>query len=401
MPFATVEEAIEELRAGKMVIIVDDENRENEGDLVIAGELATPEGINFMAREGCGLICVAMTGKRLDELELPLMVNSDENSSRFGTGFTVSVEAKEGVTTGISAFDRAHTVRVLSDPNTTSADLARPGHIFPLRAKDGGVLERRGQTEASVDLAKLAGLAPVAVICEIMHEDGTMKRLPQLESYAERHQLKIVTVEAIALYRESADFKISRGASAKLPTEFGEFEITVYHDELSGKDHVALVAGNISKNPLVRLHSECLTGDAFTSLRCDCGPQLHEAQKIVMAESGVILYLRQEGRGIGLANKIKAYQLQDTMGYDTVEANHALGFEADLRHYGIAAQILQDLGVSEVRLLTNNPAKIRGLEKHRIRVIERVPLIIPPNRVNLGYFNAKRDKMDHFFEKSE
>lgn len=399
MPFATVEEAIVELRAGKMVIIVDDENRENEGDLVIAGELVTPEAINFMAREGCGLICVAMTGQRLDELELPLMVS--ENSSRFGTGFTISVEAKEGVTTGISAFDRAHTVRVLANPNTTSADLARPGHIFPLRAKDGGVLERRGQTEASVDLAKLAGLSPVAVICEVLHEDGTMKRLAQLEPYAEKHQMKIVTVEAIAQYRASAEYQIERGATAKLPTEFGEFEITVYHDQFSGKDHVALVAGDIHKNPLVRLHSECLTGDAFGSLRCDCGDQLHEAQRLVMAESGVILYLRQEGRGIGLANKIKAYQLQDTMGYDTVDANLALGFEADLRHYGIAAHILQDLGVDDVRLLTNNPTKIEGLKKYGVRVVERVPLVIASNRINRRYLNTKRDKMDHLFEKGE
>ncbi|MCX7860175.1 MAG: bifunctional 3,4-dihydroxy-2-butanone-4-phosphate synthase/GTP cyclohydrolase II [Chloroflexus sp.] len=396
MPFASVADAIADFRAGKFVIIVDAEDRENEGDLAIAAEFASPQAINFMAREGRGLICVAMTGERLDELRLPLMVPPTENTTRFGTAFTVSVEARRGVTTGISAFDRATTIRTLIDPATRPEDLARPGHVFPLRAAVGGVLARPGQTEASLDLARLAGLYPAAVICEIMNPDGTMARLPELTAFAAQHGLKILPITELITYRYRTEVIVRRVAETMLPTARGTFRLIAFENTITAETHLALTLGQANgQASLVRLHSECLTGDAFGSQRCDCGAQLAVAQqRIAEAGYGALLYLRQEGRGIGLINKLRAYALQD-QGLDTVEANHHLGLPADARDYGIAAQILRDLGMEEVRLLTNNPAKVAGLERYGIVVRERLPLHIPPTAANRRYLATKRMKLGH------
>lgn len=394
MSLATIPEAIEDLRAGKFLIIVDDEERENEGDLAMAAEKVTPESINFMAKHARGLICLPIIGERLDELELPLMVK--ENTSRFTTAFTVSVEAKHKVTTGISAYDRAATVQAVLDPATTSGDLSRPGHMFPLRARQGGVLVRAGHTEAIVDLARLAGLYPAGVICEILNEDGTMARLPQLETMAVQHGIKIVSVSGLIAYRRS-DKLVQKVAEAKLPTSYGEFIAIAYKSVVDADEHVALVSGDISGDEpvLVRVHSECLTGDVFGSLRCDCGDQIAMAMQSIMNEGrGVFLYMRQEGRGIGIHNKIRAYALQDE-GMDTVDANVALGFPPDLRDYGIGAQILVDLGVRQIRLLTNNPKKVVGLEGYGLKVVEVLPIIASPNPYNLHYLETKRKRLGH------
>lgn len=395
MPLATIEEAIADFAEGRMIIIVDDEDRENEGDLACAAQFITPEKVNFMAKEGRGLICLAITGQRLDELKIPMMVTN--NNSRFGTNFSVSVEAAHGVTTGISAHDRAHTIQTILNPLTRPEDIAMPGHVFPLRAVEGGVLRRAGQTEASVDLARLAGLYPAAVICEIMNDDGTMARLPQLEIFAEKHGLKIISVAQLIAYRRMRECFVHAVAEAELPTEFGTFRIISYKSDLEPSEAVALVMGDVQGDEpvLVRVHSECLTGDVFASQRCDCGPQLHEAmRRIAQAGCGVILYLRQEGRGIGLHNKLRAYALQQE-GLDTVEANEKLGFPADLRDYGVGAQILVDLGVRRMRLLTNNPKKVIGLEGYGLEVVEQLPLQIPPTPYNQNYLRTKRDKLGH------
>jgi 3,4-dihydroxy 2-butanone 4-phosphate synthase/GTP cyclohydrolase II len=397
MSFASVEEAVAEFRAGRFVIIVDDEHRENEGDLAIAAEKVTPEAINFMATHGRGLICMPMLGSRLDELKIPLMVPPAENDSSFGTAFTVSVDYKHGTTTGISAYDRAATVRALIDPRSRPEDFARPGHLFPLRYREGGVLVRPGQTEAAVDLARLAGLYPAAVICEIMAPDGTMARLPYLEAFAAEHGLKIVSVAQIAAYRRRREPLVRRVAEASLPTAFGEFKVIAFEGLYDGRTHIALVRGEVGAGgpSLVRIHSECLTGDVFGSLRCDCGEQLEEALKLVgSAGCGVVIYLRQEGRGIGLENKILAYHLQER-GLDTVEANLALGFPADLREYSVAASILRELGIRKIRLITNNPAKLDDLEEAGIEVVERVPLIIKSNPHNARYLQTKKHRLGH------
>ncbi|MFC1966150.1 bifunctional 3,4-dihydroxy-2-butanone-4-phosphate synthase/GTP cyclohydrolase II [Chloroflexota bacterium] len=398
MGLSSIAEAIEEVKAGKFVIIVDDEGRENEGDLVMAAEKVTADSINFMAKHARGLICIPLTGQRLDELQIPMMVG--ENTSKFSTAFTVSVEAKRKVSTGISAADRAETVRVLIDPGTKLEDLARPGHMFPLRARDGGVLVRAGHTEATVDLSRLAGLQPGGVLCEIMDEDGTMARLPQLEVMAEKFGLKIVSVAGLIAYRRRHERLVHRIAEAKLPTVYGEFVVIAYKSDIDPDEHLALVMGDISteKPVLTRVHSECLTGDVFGSLRCDCGEQVSVAMQSIAKEGrGVLLYMRQEGRGIGFHNKIRAYALQDN-GLDTVEANLSLGFDPDLRDYGIGAQILADLGLHEIKLLTNNPKKVIGLEGYGLQVVETVPIVISPNPYNLHYLETKQRKLGHLLE---
>ncbi|MGD0766090.1 MAG: bifunctional 3,4-dihydroxy-2-butanone-4-phosphate synthase/GTP cyclohydrolase II [Dehalococcoidia bacterium] len=392
---ATVEEAIEEYRRGRFVIIIDDEDRENEGDLTLPAQFIDADAINFMARHGRGLICVPMTGERLDELRIPMMVG--RNDSHFGTGFTVSVEARAGVTTGISAADRARTVQVLADPNSEPNDLVMPGHIFPLRARDGGVLVRVGQTEATVDLCKMAGLRPVGVCCEVINVDGTMARLPQLKRFASKHGLKIIGVNQLISYRLRKDKLIERVAETALPTPYGPFRAIAFKSMIDPDEHLALVMGDIEtpEPVLVRVHSQCVTGDVFASLRCDCGEQVQQALRRISEEGrGVLLYMRQEGRGIGLHNKLRAYALQDE-GMDTVEANHALGFPADRRDYGIGMQILADLGIREMRLLTNNPAKRAGLEGYGLKVVERIPIVVEPNSYNLRYLETKRTKLGH------
>ena len=394
-PFASIEAAIAAVRDGKIVIVVDDEDRENEGDLTVAAEKITPEVINFMARHGRGLICMPMTGERLEQLEVPLMVN--ENTATYGTAFCVSIEGKKKVSTGISAADRAATVQAAIDPNTKPVDLARPGHMFPLRARDGGVLVRAGQTEAAVDLARIAGLYPAGVICEIMNEDGTMARVPQLTKFSEEHGLLLVTISDLIRYRMQTETLVKRVATAGLPTDYGHFEIFAYKNQLNNETHVALVRGKIEdgQDVLVRVHSKCLTGDVFHSARCDCGGQLEAAMsRIAKEERGVLLYLNKEGRGIGLANKIRAYELQD-QGLDTVEANERLGFKADQRDYGIGAQILRHLGVRTMRLLTNNPRKFVGLQGYGLSISETLPLEIPASESTRRYLKTKKDKLGH------
>ncbi len=399
MPKISIQQSLEEIKKGKMLIICDDEDRENEGDLFIPAEKVTPSGVNFMATHGRGLICLAMTGERLDELDVPLMVH--ENTSNFQTAFCVSIEAKHGTTTGISAHDRAATILAAINPKTKPRDLARPGHVFPLRAKEGGVLRRPGQTEASVDLSRMAGLYPAGVICEVMKDDGTMARMPDLLRFSEKHGINIVTIADLIQYRLAKESLVKRVAQPKLPTKYGEFKIIAYESILSEKTHVAIVKGEWKPGDevLVRMHSECLTGDALLSLRCDCGPQLHAAMEAIAKEGrGVLVYLRQEGRGIGLLNKLKAYELQD-QGMDTVEANEALGFAADERDYGIGAQILHDLGISRVRLLTNNPKKLAALSGFKIEIVDQIPLEICPNENNRGYLKVKKEKLGHTLKK--
>jgi 3,4-dihydroxy 2-butanone 4-phosphate synthase / GTP cyclohydrolase II len=394
-PFATIEEAIEEIRQGRMVVVCDDEDRENEGDLTMAAQFATPEAVNFMAKEARGLICLALTPERCDELGLDLM--AAKNETPLQTAFTVAIEARDGVTTGISAADRAHTIQVAVDPGASPRDLVQPGHVFPLKAKPGGVLERTGQTEAAVDLARLAGLNPAGVICEVMNEDGTMARVPDLIPYCERHDLKMVTVADLIAYRRRTEKLVERVVDTALPTAFGEFTAVGYRSLVDDKHHVAMVKGEVdgAEDVLVRVHSECLTGDVFHSMRCDCGEQLASALAMIEQEGrGVLLYLSQEGRGIGLLNKLKAYKLQEE-GADTVEANLKLGLPADLRDYGIGAQILVDLGLSSIRILTNNPKKIHGLEGYGLSVAEQVPIEAIPNAHNEDYLRAKRDKLGH------
>jgi 3,4-dihydroxy 2-butanone 4-phosphate synthase / GTP cyclohydrolase II len=397
MPFDSIEAAIADIRDGKMVIVADDEDRENEGDLVCAASAVTPEIINFMAREGRGLICLAMTAERADELDLRPM--SEHNTEALSTAFTVSVDAaaRFGVTTGISAWDRAKTIQVCMDPASKPSDLRRPGHVFPLRARPGGVLRRVGQTEASVDLARLAGLPPAGVICEILNDDGTMARRPQLEEFAARHDLKFVTVAQIVAYRLQRERLVHREVEATIPTPFGDWRMVAYRNDVDQHEHVAMIKGEVEGVPdvMVRMHSECLTGDVFHSMRCDCGEQLEGAMQQIEREGrGVIVYLRQEGRGIGLVHKLRAYNLQD-QGMDTVEANEALGFRPDLRDYGIGAQILLDLGLSSVRILTNNPKKIVGMDGYGLSVSEQIPLAVEPNPHNSGYLRTKRERMGH------
>jgi 3,4-dihydroxy 2-butanone 4-phosphate synthase/GTP cyclohydrolase II len=393
--FSPIPEIIDDIRAGKMIILVDNEDRENEGDLTIAAEKVTPEVINFMARHGRGLICLAMTEQKCDELKLQPMVT--ENTSAFETAFTVSIEAKENVTTGISAADRATTVLAAVNPEAVADDLARPGHIFPLRARDGGVLVRTGQTEGSVDLARIAGLVPAGVICEVMKDDGSMARVPDLIEFAKEHDLKMCSIEDLIKYRRLTERLVTQSVTTKIPTPYGDFDLHVYETSVDNWHHLAFVKGDVAgrKDVLVRVHSECLTGDVFGSQRCDCGSQLHKALAMIEEEGrGVLLYMRQEGRGIGLHNKIKAYALQD-QGLDTVEANEKLGFKPDLRDYGIGAQILSDLGLSEIQLMTNNPRKIVGLEGYNLKVSKRIPIEIEPQEKNLKYLNAKREKLGH------
>jgi 3,4-dihydroxy 2-butanone 4-phosphate synthase / GTP cyclohydrolase II len=393
--FATIEEAIEDIRQGKFVVVVDAADRENEGDLTIAAQFATPEAVNFMTKEARGLICLCLTEDRCDALGLRQM--TDRNETPYGTAFTVSVEAREGVTTGISAPDRSRTIQVAVDPDAKPEHLVQPGHVFPLRAREGGVLARAGQTEAAVDLARLAGLIPAGVVCEIMKDDGTMARVPDLIAYCERHELKLVTVADLIEYRRRHEQLVDRVTTVSMPTIYGDFTAVAFRETLSGKHHVALVKGEVAgaENVLVRVHSECLTGDVFHSLRCDCGEQLEQAlEQIASEERGVLLYMAQEGRGIGLLNKLRAYELQEN-GYDTVEANIELGFQPDMRDYGIGNQILAELGLSTIRILTNNPKKITGIEGFGLQVVEQVPIETAPTKENARYLATKRDKLGH------
>ncbi|HEX5584670.1 bifunctional 3,4-dihydroxy-2-butanone-4-phosphate synthase/GTP cyclohydrolase II [Gaiella sp.] len=394
-PFASVERAIEEIRAGRFVVVVDDADRENEGDLTIAAQFVTPDAVNFMATHGRGLICLCLTPERCDELGLRQM--TDQNEAQFGTAFTVTIEARDGVSTGISAADRARTIQVAVDPTSTPHDVVSPGHIFPLRARPGGVLKRAGQTEAAVDLARLAGLTPAGVVCEIMKDDGTMARVPDLVEFCERHGLELVTVADLIEYRRRTEKLVERVVSVRLPTDHGDFQAVAYRETLTGKQHVALVKGDVAgkDDVLVRVHSECLTGDVFHSRRCDCGEQLDQALATIEREGlGVLLYLAQEGRGIGLLNKLRAYELQE-QGMDTVEANIELGFKADAREYGIGSQILADLGLSTIRVLTNNPKKISGISGFGLEVVSQEPIEVEPNDENRSYLETKRDKLGH------
>jgi len=393
--FATIEDAIEEIRAGRFVVVVDDEDRENEGDLTIAAQFVTPEAVNFMATHGRGLICLCLTEERCDELGLRQM--TDQNEAPHGTAFTVSIEARHGISTGISAADRARTIQVAVDPTSTHHDLVHPGHVFPLRARAGGVLKRAGQTEAAVDLARLAGLTPAGVVCEVMNEDGTMARVPDLSEFCNQHSLKLVTVADLIEYRRRTEKLVERVVSVRLPTDYGDFQAVAYRETLTGKQHVALVKGQVEgeEDVLVRVHSECLTGDVFHSRRCDCGEQLEQALARIETEGrGVVLYLAQEGRGIGLLNKLRAYELQE-QGLDTVEANLQLGFKADTREYGIGNQILADLGLTTIRILTNNPRKLTGIDGFGLTVVEQIPIEVEPNDENRGYLETKREKLGH------
>jgi len=396
---ATIEEAIDEYRRGRFVIIVDDEGRENEGDLTIPAEFITGEAVAFMLKHTSGIICVPLSGERLDALRIPLMVGN--NQAQYGTAFTVSVDARNGITTGVSAHDRAETIRVLASPTSVPSDLVMPGHMYPLRARDGGILVRAGHTEATVDLCRLAGLQPAGVLCELMNPDGTMMRMPQLKKFAAKHGLKIISISQLITYRVQRERLIERVASTTLPTKWGDFTLLAYRSAIDPDEHAALVYGDISgpEPVLVRVHSQCVSGDVFGSMRCDCGQQMDLALRQIVAEGrGALVYMRQEGRGIGLCNKVKAYQLQEQQGLDTVEANEALGFAADRRDYGIGMQILLDLGLKKIRLLTNNPAKRAGLEGYGLEVVERVPIMATPNPHNWRYLETKRDKLGHFID---
>jgi 3,4-dihydroxy 2-butanone 4-phosphate synthase / GTP cyclohydrolase II len=396
--FCSIEEAIEDVKLGKMIVIVDDEDRENEGDLMIAAEMCTPEAVNFMAKYGRGLICLTLTEQRTAQLGLPMMVQ--ENQAQFGTPFTVSIDAKNGITTGISAADRAKTIEMTMDPEATQYDLVMPGHIFPLRARDGGVLVRAGQTEGSVDIARLAGLKPAGVICEIMNDDGTMARVPELSKFAKKHNIKMITIKDLMEYRLNSEALVEEVAVTQLPTDFGEFKAVAFRNTLIDQVHIALVKGEVKPDEptLVRVHSQCLTGDVFGSHRCDCGEQLAQALEMIEKEGhGVLLYLYQEGRGIGILNKLKAYALQDE-GRDTVQANEDLGFKPDLRDYGIGAQILRALGLGKIRIMSNNPRKIVGLEAYGLEMVERVPIEVKPKQHNIKYLKTKQDKMGHLIK---